>query len=450
MPNAVARAMMKVKIHEDRSCDAARMFRRAGSLSPVRRRHEADSLCSPFHACAPGESIQKKGFDEPEPARPEAQNQAFGLGPRLPRHGLVDCFCFFDLAGEFRIGKAFTNDCANTNVKAFRVGHFAVVKSPGLFVDVAEQMEWLHADISSVQAPLQETPEIFHSVSVNISVYVLNGMIDDGVLVVCAQSIVRLQFIAEDCCARFDVLTDLRLQFWLASAIYYKRSDIAATFHHSHNHGFIFAASSGNDARSFRLVHISRFAADEGFIHFHFAAVLPLLREPDSMEQEPRALLGDAKSAGDFTTADAVPAVQNHPGRREPFVQTNWGILHDGSYLDRELPEWMTVAALPTHLILEEANASTSTPRAAHAVFPLWPSRHEIVKAIRLDREISDRFQQSLGFVEGFHTSIVFQNHVLVNYIITLIWVVRSAVLEALFEDGWLTHVGRSAASERL
>ena len=92
-----------------------------------------------------------------------------------------------------------------------------------LFVNVAEQVEWLDADVGSVQATLQETPEVFHSVGVNVSVHVFDRVIDDSVPVVGLKPVIGFQFIGEDCRASFDVLTNLRLKFLLASAIRLRR-----------------------------------------------------------------------------------------------------------------------------------------------------------------------------------------------------------------------------------
>jgi hypothetical protein len=38
-----------------------------------------------------------------------------------------------------------------------------------LLINVLEQVEWLHADIGSVQATLQKTPEVLHGVGVDHS-----------------------------------------------------------------------------------------------------------------------------------------------------------------------------------------------------------------------------------------------------------------------------------------
>ena len=50
---------------------------------------------------------------------------------------------------------------------------FGVV-AENLFVEVAKQMEWLDADIGALQLALEQAPEVFESVGVNLSVNVLS------------------------------------------------------------------------------------------------------------------------------------------------------------------------------------------------------------------------------------------------------------------------------------
>jgi hypothetical protein len=82
----------------------------------------------------------------------------------------------------------------------------------------------------------------------DVAVHILDGMVYHGMTVVCFESLVGLQFIAENCCARFDVLSYLFLKFASTPIINYEGADVAATLHHSHYDGLIFAASSSDDA----------------------------------------------------------------------------------------------------------------------------------------------------------------------------------------------------------
>jgi hypothetical protein len=79
----------------------------------------------------------------------------------------------------------------------------------------------------------------------------------------------------------------------------------------------------------------------------------------------------------------------------------------------------MPHAALPPHLILEEADSLAATDWAGDAIFPFWTTGYEIVKTVCRIGEVNDCFFKGLWSV-GFHTSIVARNHVLVKYIFAL------------------------------
>lgn len=196
-------------------------------------------------------------------------------------------------------------------------------------------------------------------------------------------------------------------------------------------------ASSGDHAGALALVHVAGFAADEGFVYFDFAgdfaACLALLCKSDPMQKEPCGLLGDAKRPRNFTTADAILAVQNHPGCRKPFIQADGGVLHDGSNFDRELPLGVPVATLPAQLIFKEANLEASTLRAYRSILPFGAALHEVRQAVLGIREIYDSFLKGLGFVTGFHTSSLPQKRVLVKYICALCSADRRILPPVLF-----------------
>src|SRR5271157_2681698 len=424
--NKMNRVTMKARRHENRFPNAvARVPRRAGSISPLRQCNAADSCRSALHACAPRARIQKEVFGESESARPKAEGQALDLGPRFPRQGTLERR-FSYLAGEFRIGEPLADDLTNANIEALGIGHLAVVESKRLLVNVAEQVERLNTDVGSMQATLQETPEVFHHIGMNVAVRVLDSMVDNCVLIIFAQTFVRLQFVGEDRRASFDVLPYLVLKFPLATIIYNEGSHIAAALYHAHNYGLILAASSSDNALTFRLVHVARFAADKSFVHLDFtcelAAMLALLSETDAVQHEPSGLLSHPKRLRNFATANTVLAVEYQPHCRKPLVQTERRILEDGSNLHRKLPPWMTDATLPAQLILQEANAGTPAPWADDAVLPLRATGDKIAQAVLLIREVQDCFLQGLWFVSVCHALIVRQNRVLVNYIFALLW----------------------------
>lgn len=54
----------------------------------------------------------------------------------------------------------------------------AIVEAERLFVNVTEQVERLHADISSIESALEQAPKILHAVGVNLALNVFDGMIE--------------------------------------------------------------------------------------------------------------------------------------------------------------------------------------------------------------------------------------------------------------------------------
>ena len=59
------------------------------------------------------------------------------------------------------------------------ITRFAVVVSKALFVQVAEQVEGFNADIRTVNAALEQAPEVLQPVRMNPLVDVFDGMIDN-------------------------------------------------------------------------------------------------------------------------------------------------------------------------------------------------------------------------------------------------------------------------------
>jgi hypothetical protein len=418
--------MMEIE-HEDRTSHArSGVHRRARGVPPIRRRYAPDSFRSAFNAGTPRTCLQKEVLGEPKSKRPQAKGQAPGLGPRFPRHGLVDRFRFVCLTGEFRVGQPLTDDLADADVESLRVSHLPIVESERLLIDVAEQMERFHADVSSVQLALNETPEVLHAVSVNVAIRVLDGMINDLMFEVILQAIVRPQFVREDRRARFYVFVDVLLKFLLTSVVHNEGTNVTAALQHTHDDGLIFAAGTGYDAGAFALMHITRLAADEGLVDLdtvaasaELTALLTLLRESNPVQHKPSCLLGHVQRPRDLTRADTVLAIQDQPHGRQPLIESKRRVFKNGSDLHGKLPLRVPHTTLPTQLVLEETDALAAAPGANHAFLPLRPSGHEVVKAVVLVREVEYSLLKALRFAYGFHTPSLPRNRVLGKYIIT-------------------------------
>ena len=71
------------------------------------------------------------------------------------------------LASQLVVGNAFADNACNGDAETFGVRQLTIVKSVGLFIEVAEEVERLNTDVSSVNAPLQQAPEVLHRVRVH-------------------------------------------------------------------------------------------------------------------------------------------------------------------------------------------------------------------------------------------------------------------------------------------
>lgn len=104
-------------------------------------------------------------------ARAEAQaedQETFRLGPRFSV--FVDFLFLARFASDLSKGQSLTNDSRSEFAEAVTVIHILpIVKPECLLIDVAEQVEWLDANVRSAKTALQQTPEVFHSVGVHIT-----------------------------------------------------------------------------------------------------------------------------------------------------------------------------------------------------------------------------------------------------------------------------------------
>ena len=104
------------------------------------------------------------------------------------------------------------------------------------------------------------------------AIYVLHGMVNNLVSVVAFESFIREQGVSVEGRASFDVLSHFRLQFFLFAAPDYGSANLAAAFKDAHDCGFVLAAGPGDPALALADVHVPRFATDESFVRFDFAA----------------------------------------------------------------------------------------------------------------------------------------------------------------------------------
>jgi hypothetical protein len=154
-------------------------------------------------------------------------------------------------------------------------------------------------------------------------------------------------------------------------------------------------ASALNDPRLFVLVHEPGTATDEGFVHLNLTLKplgkgLGLHRQPDTVEHEPRGLLGHSKGAVQLVATDPVLGVDQQPDRGEPLVQPNGGVLEDRAQLDGEL--LLAALALPDTTGGQERVLVGPTAGAGDAIGPAEPRQEG--KAHVLVSEVPDGLYQ--------------------------------------------------------
>src|ERR1019366_5118526 len=277
-----------------------------------------------------------------------------------------------------------------------------MVVAEHLLVKVAKQMEWFDTDVGSSDAALEQAPEVFESVGVNLAINVFLGMVNYLVGVVLSQPVVRLERIGVESSASFDVLFDSCMESAFLPICDYYGTNLSATFQCAEHDGLVFSTSASNTPLAFVEVHVASLAPDEGFVNLDFAsefatAVLILHDETDAVKHEPRRLLSNLHVLGNLVTADAVLAVSDEPSCCEPLVQRDCRIFHHSSDLDRKLALQMMTCTLPHAaggIELHALRAASWT--SDYAVRPTADG--EIVNAVIGIREVQDCFLETPWF----------------------------------------------------
>jgi len=258
------------------------------------------------------------------------------------------------------------------------VREFPQVVPEHLFVKIPEQVERLNTHVGSLDSALQERPEVFEAIGVDLPINIFLCMVDYLVLeILMLQSLIGHKCIGINRTTRFDVGANLGLQVMFAASGNHHCADFAAAFENAHDRSFVLGSSLSNPATAFVLVHIPRCAADERFVYFdcfsfasEFEHRTVLHCKPDAMEHEPSRLLSDAERTSDFVRTDAILAVGNHPDGNKPLVEWERRIFKDSPDLGAKLPFGMDTLALPFALIGKEHGVLAPASRAFNAVGP--------------------------------------------------------------------------------
>jgi hypothetical protein len=344
----------------------------------------------------------------------------------LPRRcrGLVGEGC--RLAGQVAVGQTPTSDLAKNLLEAVAVALVSGVESKGLLVRVPEQVEGLNADVSALEGPLEQAPEVLDPVGVNVALNVADRVVNDLVNVVGVQIGIGAEGIGEDLDPGSHVGADLGAEGVAAHIL----NDLGANdalalrtiaLQQSHDGGLAGAASPG--VTPLVLVAELGESADEGLVDLDLAAHLlegsSLHRQADSVEHEPRGLLRDAQRTVKLIGADPVLGAGEQPDRRQPLVEPNRAVLEDGADLDRELLPWVLDLAAPNPTGSDEVDLLAAAGWASHlAIRP--PLLNQIGEANVGVREVPDRFKEG-GDLRLHHAQIIAQSVSQVYYHLNLL-----------------------------
>ena len=285
----------------------------------------------------------------------------------------------------------------------------AIVIAEYLLIQIAKQMERLDADIGSLQPALEQAPEVFKSVGVNLAVNVLLRVVDNAVIEMLWQSDVRHKIIGVNGTARLDVLFNLAVKYGPFAIRNYGSAYLALAVEQPEN--FSFAANSARvelPTPCASDVHVTSLATDEGFVYLDFAAITAELHkrtalhgETDSLQHEPCGLLSDANRTSDLVGTDSVLAIANHPNGDKPFVERDRRILKDSPDLDTELPMVVDALALPLALIGEKFSVFAATGRAFDAIRPA--KRNHPIQAVIWIGKVDDGVLECFWLVHCCH-----------------------------------------------
>jgi len=311
----------------------------------------------------------------------------------LPRGNLVgQAIRRTHLASNLGKGEALSEDVRSNVLKASAVmGQFAEVVAENLFVKVAKKMERLDRNIGSLQLALEQAPEVFETIGVNLSVNVLFGMVDHLMLeTMILESLIGHERVGVDRATGLDVSANIGLQGMFLAIANDSGANLATTLQNAHDGGLVFGASLSNPALALISVHEASRTANESFVYFNLAIGTTEFEErailhcqTNAVEHEPCALLSDAKSATNLIGTDAVLAIGNHPNSDEPLVQTNRRILENSPDLHAKLALGMNALALPFVLILEEHGILAATSGAGNDAIGPANLDHELQAVLR-------------------------------------------------------------------
>ena len=218
----------------------------------------------------------------------------------------------------------------------FPIIQLAEIEPEHLLIEIAEQVERLHADIFR-SSRVSVATEVFHAIRMDFAAHVLFRVVDDLVDKLTFQPPVGKQFVREHFGAGSNVLLISFCRVFLFR--------LATTWPAPDRHApacpllppFRLRRVRG-PFRPLAGVHVAGLAPDEGFIYFHLPRNRSVKRhrlhgKAYALKHEPRGFLSYFHIAGDFVACDPILAVDDQPRCGKPLVQADRRIFEDRSNL---------------------------------------------------------------------------------------------------------------------
>src|SRR5271157_28159 len=221
-----------------------------------------------------------------------------------------------------------------------------------LFVKVTVKMKWFDSNVCAAQIALEQAPEVFQSVCMDLPVDVPLGMVNEFMHEAVVQQVIGHSIVRVNLRTIAHILQDFILQglaLHVGNDLTANLPQIAVknTLHSRLAEIQISKPILAANLPQFHfaaLVHIDSLATYECFIGFNGTAGATQLEDgfvlhcfTNPVEHEPCRGLHDSKCPSEFIAADSVLTVRKHPNRNHPLIKAERRILKDGSNLEREL-----------------------------------------------------------------------------------------------------------------
>src|SRR6266404_2643105 len=225
-----------------------------------------------------------------------------------------------------------------------QVGIVPVVESEFQLIKIAVKM--LHADlmIRADDRTLEQRPDAFHRVRVNVAAYPFLSGVIHGLMkrVRIAASLIRGAIIGHNSgCFIGDLRSDEGPQGFATGSQAAIESDLSAALDCAEYHSLAARSASLNLSRSNVLVHVLGFAANVCFVYFdkptQKRCVSILDRFTDAMAEVPRCFVSNAKSALQLKGRHSLFGFANKIRCDEPLAERQVGIVKDRSGCNREM-----------------------------------------------------------------------------------------------------------------